>query len=145
MLGFSYDPFNLTPGRKELSKEKWKKNGLYAAILQKALRPMNATSVRKSLTDQSFAFFLLLQISFIFFILAEEVRTRIRKFLLDPSLAGSWLEEWKIGVDRRFLWSFFRRGMLYSLVVKLLNFNQEFFFSRSISSNFIYSFEFHYF
>lgn len=116
-------------GGKELSKEKWKKNGLYAAILQKALRPMNATSVRKSLTDQSFAFFLLLQISFVFFILAEEVRTRIRKFLLDPSLAGSWLEEWKIGVDRRFLWSFFRNsGMLYSLVVKLLNFNQEFFF-----------------
>lgn len=38
MLAFSYDPFNLTPGRRreELSKERRKKNGLYVAILQKA-------------------------------------------------------------------------------------------------------------
>ena len=72
MLAFSYDPFNLTPGRRreELSKERRKKNGLYVAILQKAPfdQWMPRKKFEKSLTDRSFGFFHSLQISFVFFI-----------------------------------------------------------------------------
>lgn len=75
MLAFSRDPFNLTPGREELSKEKWKKNGLYVAILQKALpRSTNECHVRSRNFDRpKFRFLPSLQISFVFLIQDIEV------------------------------------------------------------------------